>query len=213
MDINWINQTWQQINRAPFKTLIYLLVVVFIVWIIKPYVTSYFSEKAKKSATPKAMMTDRAFIDIEACDIKFADWTEAERRSDPNIAENCSKIILYFKVHNLNDVPATNVEMNCSSEIIQEKNIGRFWQDDWVNCPYIHRQHVVTDREPARQPFTLGLDKKAIKYFKNGDIKVQLEINVQYRSLGSKKMHHTRKTYVYSPTFENHAEELSSKIE
>ena len=214
--------------------IISLLAIIFSVfWFIyqpdfEPVITSLFGiagfitslKYTKKDAKPPIKpeteialnINKRPVIDLEATEIKYGSWTEAEKKSHEKQFQEFEKINLYFKIHNLSQIPAVNLEIKGISEIIDEKGVGKFLPEDWDSCPYQHNKHIVTNREPARQPFILGLDKKALSHFKNGDIKVKLSIKVNYNDPSLKERFKTEKVYLYSPSFENDAEELSSEI-
>ena len=88
---------------------------------------------------------------------------------------------------------------------MQEKYIDKFNPSDIKNS-YGHNLHLVTEETPGRQPFILALDKKVVKYFNDGTIKVKLIVNVKYNGLNDGKEYWSESAFIYSPTFEKQKE-------
>ncbi len=147
----------------------------------------------------------RPLLYIKPNKIEYSNWSEREKLDDPEITSKCEKIILYFGIHNSSETAASNVDINVISAILQEKYIDKFNPLDIKNS-YGHNLHLVTKETPGRQPFILGLDKKWVKYFNDGTIKVKLIINVKYKGLNDDKKYWSESAFIYSPTFEKQKE-------
>lgn len=155
--------------------------------------------------------TSRPLLYIKPNKIEYSNWSEREKLDDPVVTSKCDKIILYFTIHNNSNMPASNVEVKVSSSILQDKNVGEFNPTDIKNS-YGHNIHLVTEKTPGRQPFILGLDKKFIKYFNDGIIKVKLIINIKYNILNGNKEYWSESAFIYSPTLEKQKEIYSKGI-
>ena len=86
----------------------------------------------------------RPYLDIEADEVEFQDWTQEEKNADPNVANRNQKIVLWFYVHGASDIPAANVDINATSELLVEKHVGNLVPGQW-NCPYEHNLHTITN--------------------------------------------------------------------
>ncbi len=155
-------------------------------------------------------ISDRPYISIKPDTIVFENWTEKEKKDDPEVTNKCEKIHLYFIISNSSEVPAANVDISAISYIIEEKDLGGFHPGK-VKLNYQHNLHLIEKNEPGRQPFLLALDKNAVKYFKDGTIKVKLIVKIKYGELKSNNKYWTEEAFIYSPTFRNQAEEIYSK--
>lgn len=170
---------------------------------VSGYITTEEWNKWRKSKIEST--TSRPLIYISPNKIEYSSWTDREKLDDPEITSKCDKIILYFGIHNSSKSPASNVDIKVTSSILQEKYIDKFNPSDIKNS-YGHNIHLITENNPGRQPFILGLDKKWVKYFNDGTIKVKLIVNVKYNSLDDSKEYWSESAFIYSPTFEKQKE-------
>ena len=147
----------------------------------------------------------RPLLYIKPNKIEYSNWSEREKLDDPEVTSKCEKIILYFGIHNNSKSPASNVDIKVTSSILQERYIDKFNPSDIKNS-YGRNIHLITEETPGRQPFILGLDKKFVKYFNDGTIKVKLIVNVKYNGLNDGKEYWSESAFIYSPTFEKQKE-------
>ncbi len=147
----------------------------------------------------------RPLLYIKPNKIEYSSWSEKEKLDDPEVTSRCEKIILYFAIHNNSKSAASNVDIKVTSSILQEKYIDKFNPSDIKNS-YGHNLHFITEETPGRQPFILGLDKKFVKYFDDGTIKVKLIVNIKYKGLNDGKEYWSESAFIYSPTFEKQKE-------
>jgi hypothetical protein len=152
----------------------------------------------------------RPHITIETDTIEYSTWTHQEKIDAPEVVQKYDKIKLYFRIVNSSDQPAVNVDINGTSEIIVEEKVGKFTRGEFPTS-YSHNQHLIANNNFGRQPFILGLDKKATQFFKDGTIKVKLTIKVVYTDINKHKTYCFEGAYMYSPVFKNLAEEIYSK--
>jgi hypothetical protein len=164
----------------------------------------------KKDDSKSEQNVSRPLVYIEPDKIEYSDWSEKEKLDNPLISSRCEKIILYFRIRNSGKLMANNVNVKAASFILQEKSVGEFSPADFNNLSE-HNLHLVSGGNSGRQPFVLALDKKAVKYFNDGTVKVKLIVNVEYNGLNDSKNYWNESAFIYSPIFENHAEEIYSK--
>ncbi|MDP3041823.1 MAG: hypothetical protein Q8N62_03710 [Candidatus Omnitrophota bacterium] len=173
--------------------------------IVTGYKTKEEWDKWRKN---KMELTLRPVLYIKPNKIEYSNWSEKEKLDDPVVTSQCEKIILYFTIHNNSKLPASNVDIKVTSSILQETYIDKFNPSDIKNS-YGHNLHFIAEETPRRQPFILGLDKKFVKYFNDGTIKVKLIINVKYNVLNDNKEYWSESAFIYSPTFEKQKETYS----
>ena len=185
--------------------IIWLIVSLFFtgLTIVSGYRTKEEWDKWRKSKIESA--NSRPLIYISPNKIEYSSWTDREKLDDPGVTSKCEKIILYFGIHNNSKSPAKDVDIKVTSSILQEKYVDKFTPSDIKNS-YGHNIHLITENNPGRQPFILGLDKKWVRYFNDGTIKVKLIINVKYRGLNDNKEYWSESAFIYSPTFEKQKE-------
>lgn len=208
MKIEELEKIKEVFEKNPKKA-IKSFVIIIIVSLFGTYLLSFLSEKGKRAAS-KVDQIERPYLDIEPDEIEYAEWSEKEKSEDPYITSRCDQVILYFRIHNISELPASNVDIKATSFIITEKDIGKF-SPRHTNNSYEHNLHLITKEDFGRQPFILGLDKKATKYFKDGTIKVKIVVNVTYSDLNNKIKYWNEEAFLYSPTFSKFAKEIYSK--
>lgn len=155
--------------------------------------------------------TSRPLLYIKPNKIEYSNWSEREKLDDPVVTSKCDKIILYFTIHNNSKLPSSNVDIRVTSSILQETYIDKLNPLDIKNS-YGHNLHLIAEETSIRQPFILGLDKKTVKYFNDGTIKVKLIISVKYNVLNGNKEYWSESAFIYSPTFEKQKEIYSKGI-
>jgi len=207
--IDDIENSLEKFKRNPKKT-IGLLLLALIVSILLVFIFNYFGKKGEMAAVKSGEDTLRPYLTIRPDSIEYTIWTEIEKKEDPEITNKCEKILLYFMIHNSSEVPATNVDISAVSYIIEEKDLGGFHPAN-MRFNYQHNIHLIEKNEPGRQPFLLALDKNAVKYFKDGTIKVKLIIKAKYGELKGNNKYWIEEGFIYSPTFRNQAKEIYSK--
>lgn len=197
--------------------IIYLIITLFFTGLamVSGYKTKEEWDKWRKSKIESRPLSEgfqadnksisRPLIYIKPNKIEYSNWTEREKLDDPEVTSKCEKIILYFSIHNNSKSPASNVDIKVTSSILQEKYVDKFNPSDIKNS-YGHNLHLIVEGTPGRQPFILALDKKAVKYFNDGTIKVKLIVNVKYNNLNDGKEYRSESAFIYSPTFEKQKE-------
>ena len=164
----------------------------------------------KKDSSKLDQNISRPLVYIEPDKIEYSNWSEGEKLDDPEITSRCEKIILHFWIHNNSKSPASNVDIKATSFILQEKNVGKFSPQS-IKSSDEHSLHLITEENPGRPPFVLALDKKAVKYFNDGTIKVKLVVKIKYRGLNDSKEYWNESAFIYSPAFEKYAKEIYSR--
>ena len=162
-----------------------------------------------KTENNKKVSQLRPYIDIEADKIELQEWSTEEKKANPTWPEQYQKIVLWFYIHNAADVPASNVTITAMSDMLVHKEVGRFSATNKGGT--FGDRHVITKATPGRQPFTVGLDKGAVSYFKDGSIEIKLDVRVEYTGYSGEEKYWTRRVYVYSPIMANGAREIFSE--
>ena len=189
----------------------------FIIWLI---ITLFFTgavmvsgyktkEEWDKWRKSEAELTLRPVLYIKPNIIEYSNWSEREIIDDPVVTSRCERIILYFTIHNKSVIPASDVDIKVTSSMLQETCMEKLYPMDIKNS-YGHNLHLLAQESSARQPFVLGLEKKLVKYFNEGKIKVKLIVNVKYKVLNSNKEYWSESAFIYSPTF-NKQQEIYSR--
>jgi len=205
MNFNDIKKFFIEFRNSPGKALLYLVILCILL-----YGGSFLVEKGRNAA--ENVKTERPFLSIESDTISFEEWTEKDIMEDPEITSRCDKVLLFFNITNTKDIPAKVTEINAMSRIIQEKKVGNFTPSKRKMTFYGNGEdhHQITSDNPGRQPYNLSLDKKVVEYFKNGVIKVQLDIEIVYESILGGDKYWTKGSYMYSPVYEDYSKEISS---
>ena len=209
MKIDDIENILERLKRNPKKTMGSLFLAL-IVSILLVFIFNYFGKKGEMAALKPGEVTIRPFLNIHPDTIEYARWSKIERRDDPKVTNECDKIHLYFIISNSSEVPASNVDISAIAYIIEEKDLGGFHPEN-AKFNFKHNFHLIQKNGPGRQPFLLALDKNAVKFFKDGTIKVKLIVKVKYGELKSNNKYWTEEAFIYSPTFRNQAKEIYSK--
>lgn len=102
------------------------------------------------------------------------------------------------------------VDISARSYIVNGEIVEKFTPKD-IKTSSEHNLYLVVKGDSGRQHFVLALDKKAVDYFKKGIIKVKSVVKVIYNGQGDSNKYGTEEAYVYSPIFENDAQEIYSK--
>ena len=186
-----------------------LIYAIFLVWTKNVDLKKWVQNKIPITEDKKKISQQRPYIDIESDKIEFQEWSQEEKKANPTWPEQYQKIVLWFYIHNAADVPASNVTITAISDMIVHKDVVRF--SDEKRGGTFGQSHVITKATPGRQPFTVGLDKGAVSYFKDGSIEIKLDVHVEYTGYSGEEKYWTRRVYVYSPTLPNNVREIFSE--
>jgi len=207
MTFEQLKMVWQKLTTNP-KVGLGICIVIILLFIARRYLSGYFGEKGRALADGKKSLLSRPYLDLEADKIEFHEWSQEEKKANPTWPDLYQKIVLWFYIHNVAEVPASNVSITATSDMLVHKDVGRFTPGPRGGT--FSDRHVITKATPGRQPFTVALDKKAVSFFKDGFIEIKLDVRVDYTGYNGEGEYWIRRVYVYSPTLPNEAREMLS---